>query len=57
MKLFEEMSEVELKRELNDRLKENADCVNVIEVNKRSLESNKADIKELSNILNKRLDK
>ena len=57
MKLFEEMCEVELKRELNDRLKENADCVNVIEVNKRSLESNEADIKELENILNKRLDK
>lgn len=57
MKLFEEMTEVELKRELRDRIKENEDCVNVIEVNKRSLESNEADIKELENILNKRLDK
>lgn len=57
MNLFEEMTEVELKRELRDRLKENEDCVNVIEVNKRSLESNEADIKELENILNKRLDK
>jgi len=57
MKLFEEMSEVELKRELRDRIKENEDCVNVIDVNKRSLESNEADIKELENILNKRLDK
>lgn len=57
MNLFEEMTEVELKRELRDRLKENEDCVNIIEVNKRSLESNEADIKELENILNKRLDK
>lgn len=57
MKLFEEMTEKQLKRELSDRLKENEDCVNVIEVNKRSLESNEADIKELENILNKRLDK
>lgn len=57
MNLFEEMTEVELKRELRDRLKENEDCVNVIDVNKRSLESNEADIKELENILNKRLDK
>lgn len=57
MKLFEEMTEVELKRELRDRLKENEDCLNVIDINKRSLESNEADIKELENILNNRLDK
>lgn len=57
MNLFEEMTEVELKRELRDRLKENEDCANVIDVNKRSLESNEADIKELENILNNRLDK